>query len=265
MSVYKNDSPIYLSQSVDSMLSQTVAASEIVIVKDGPVSTELNRTIDKYVKQNPDLFKVIQLKKNGGLGNALNEGLKNCSFELVARMDADDICFPDRCEKELKLFEANDDLIICGGQTAEFVGCIENVVSHRKVPTKYEEIVKFSHRRSPFNHPTVMYKKNDILSIGGYPSSNRKEDLDLFLLCLSKGMYALNLEDDVLFYRTSNDNYKRRKDKNNCKEFIRIIKKYYKNGYCSFKDYFVVYLGQHMFMWMPMFLVKFLDKKILRR
>ena len=265
ISVYVKDSATYLEESLKSMINQSVPPNEVVLIKDGPLTPMLDEMIEKYNSLNPNLFRIIQLKNNVGLGNALNIGLKACKNNLVARMDADDISFLDRCEKQLHAFEKEPKLSICGGQTCEFIDSIDRIVSHRIVPVSYSDIIKFSKRRSPFNHPTVMYKREDILGLGGYPSSNRKEDLDLFLLALSKGFYAINLSDCVLYYRTSVDNYLRRKDKNNCKEFVRIIKKYYKLGYCGFNDFLIVSIAQYLFMCMPLVLVKFFDKMLLRK
>lgn len=264
MSVYFKEQPEYLRQSIESMLSQTVPPDEIIIVKDGPLTEELNSVIDNY-SSDKHLFTVIPLETNSGLGNALNIGLKNSRNELVARMDSDDICYPDRCEKTLACFENDSELTIVGGQIEEFSGDTKNVLSKRVVPTDYEKIIKFSKRRSPFNHPTVIYKKSIILKEGGYPSSGRKEDLDLFLLILSKGYKVANIEDAVLHYRASDNNLKRRKNWKNCKEYIHIIKKYKKLGYCSFLDVLCVSFGQLLFFLSPVWLLKILNKRILRK
>jgi glycosyltransferase involved in cell wall biosynthesis len=94
MSVYKKDKPEYLVQSINSVMYQTIRPEEIVIVKDGPLSNELNIVIDEYKNRYPELFKIVESDRNLGLGLALNLGLKHCKNELVARMDADDIILP---------------------------------------------------------------------------------------------------------------------------------------------------------------------------
>ena len=63
---------------------------------------------------------VVRLAKNGGLGNALNEGIKHCKNELVARMDSDDIAYPDRCEKQIAVFNTHSEVSICSGIVEEF-------------------------------------------------------------------------------------------------------------------------------------------------
>lgn len=97
LSIYYKESPLFLRESLDSLFSQTVCPDEVILVKDGPIGDELDNVIDSYVTRYPYL-KVLSLVTNRGLGKALNEGLKYCSHELVARMDTDDIAMPERFE-----------------------------------------------------------------------------------------------------------------------------------------------------------------------
>ena len=243
MSVYYKEKPEYLSKSIDSILKQTISPDEFIIVEDGPLGEELNKVLDNYKKEY-SLIRLLKLEKNGGLGNALNAGLKICKNELVARMDSDDISLPDRCEKQLKCFEKDNDLVIVGGQIDEFVDNTTNIISSRKVPLSNNEIKRFARRRSPFNHPTVMYKRPIVLNFGGYTSSGRKEDLDLFLNMVFSGCKCMNLDETLLLYRAGSDNLQRRKNWNNCKEYIEVILKYYRRGYISIIDLIYVILGQ---------------------
>lgn len=263
MSVYKNDNPQYLIQAIDSMLNQTIKAEQFVIVEDGPVGEDIEEVIRHYEKDNK-LFTIVRLEKNGGLGNALNQGFKVCRNELIARMDADDISKPERCEKQLKTFAKNPGLVILGTQIEEFIGTTDNVVSSRKVPTTYEEIKKFARRRSPFNHPTVMYKKNSILALGGYMTYGRKEDLDLFIRAVNNGCFSGNLRETLLYYRTSDDNLRRRKTWINCKEYIQIIWGFFRKGYCGISDVVYVIAGQIVMFLFPSQITVKMTKKFLR-
>lgn len=265
MSVYYKEKPEYLKLSIESMINQTIKPDEIIIVKDGPLTDELDQVIYSFLDNYKDLFTIISLQKNGGLGNALNIGLKACKNELVMRMDSDDISYPDRSEKLLNYYNSNTNAVIIGGQINEFIGNIDNIISSRIVPTDYENILVFSRRRSPFNHPTVMYKRSVILKEGGYPSSGRKEDLDLFLLIISSGYRVANISDKILYYRTDNDNLKRRKKWQNCSEYIAVIRKYRKAGFCSWTDFLYVALGQFVFFISPMWLIKLLNYRFLRK
>lgn len=103
LSVYKKESPSFLSQCFDSILQQTVLADEVVLVKDGPLPDELENVINKY-QEKMSILKIVNLTENQGLGAALNIGMKYCSFDLIARMDTDDIARVDRFERQLDFF-----------------------------------------------------------------------------------------------------------------------------------------------------------------
>lgn len=264
MSVYKKDNPKYLEVAIQSMLRQSERPEQFVIVIDGPISLELSEVIDVYVENNPSLFTIVKLKKNAGLGNALNEGLRVCRNELIARMDSDDISKPNRCYKQINEFRRNPELGILGTQIEEFVGDITNIVSKRIVPTSQEEIKKFARRRSPFNHPTVMYKKSIIEQLGGYVAYGRKEDLDLFVRAVNADIRVANLEESLLYYRTSLDNLKRRKSWLNCKEYIKIMTNFKKKGYIGVSDLMYVIVGQLSMFLLPETIVKMLSDYMLR-
>lgn len=265
MAVYEKDKPEHLRLSISSMITQTVEPDEIVIVEDGPLSEALYTVLREYQQQYPCLIKTISLKENSGLGNALNVGLKQCRNELVARMDADDISLPKRCEKQLACFSRNKKLTIVGTQIFEFDDSVSNLLPSRKVPARQEDILKFARRRSPFNHPTVMYKKSKVLACGGYAVLRRKEDLDLFLTMLHRGYAAKNIDEPLLLYRAGAGNLKRRKEWDNCREYVQIIYKFYKLGFSSFFDLMYVVFGQAAMYLMPVTITKALNNKLLRR
>ena len=141
MSVYKNDKIDFLNEALNSILNQTILPNEIVLVKDGPLSDELNEFIVEYEKHTP-ILKVIESKENIGLGNALNLGMKYCSYDIIARMDSDDVCKSDRFEKQLNCFISDDNLSIVGSNISEFEGSIDNIVGSRIVPTEDIDIKK---------------------------------------------------------------------------------------------------------------------------
>lgn len=263
MSVYEKDDPSFLTMAIESMLNQTVPPEQFVIVEDGIVGVEIENIISKYEKKT-SLFSIVRLEKNSGLGNALNHGLKVCRNDLVARMDADDISLPERCEKQLMAFAKNPNLKILGTQMNEFVGDTSNIVSTRLVPISFEEIKKFARRKSPFNHPTVMYKKETVEEIGGYPILKRKEDLGLFIRAVNKACYSENLEESLLFYRTSAENQKRRKTWVNCKEYIEVMYESFKKNQIGLVDMLYVVFGQLMMFIAPSCIINKLNKKFLR-
>lgn len=158
MSVYYKEKPEYLQLALESVINQTVKPNEIVLVEDGKLTEELQAVITKYQQNYPDIFKTYALQQNQGLGKALNFGMKKCSNELIARMDTDDIAELNRFELQIKEFKQDKELMLCGGQIAEFADNPTEITSYRSVPLKHNAILNFAKKRNPFNHMTVMLK-----------------------------------------------------------------------------------------------------------
>lgn len=264
MSVYAKDNPEYLSDAINSMLAQTVLPEQFVIVIDGPISNELKQIIITYWNSNKKLFTIIPLKHNGGLGHALNIGLKYCRNELVARMDADDISLPKRCEKELRCFQKDEKLDICGCNLDEFLDNPENILTSRIVPSDYDQIKRFMRRRQAFNHATVIYKKSTVLATGGYQTLKRKEDFDLFSKMLIAGAYAKNLKESLYLCRVSQDNYRRRKNIENFKSAIYVYWRHLKRHGCSVVDFMIICSAEILFFIFPNKIMKWFSDNFLR-
>ena len=264
LTVYKLDNPQYFKTSLESILNQTMPSNDIVIVIDGPATEEIYSIIDEYKQRNKAIHP-LQLEKNVGLGNALNEGLKVCVNDLVARMDSDDISLPDRFEKQLDMFLKNPELDIVGSPVVEFVGDVNNVVGYREVPINHKSIIEFSKRRDPFNHPTVMFRKSKVLKYGPYADYRKNQDTDLWIKLLSNGCKAENFPTHLLFFRFDENTYKKRKSWINTKTLINIRRNAWKNGYCSFLDFFIVMSAQLSIFVLPNFFQRILYTKILRR
>lgn len=210
MSVYRKENSLYLSQAVNSMLDQSVKPSEFVIVCDGELTDELNNVIDEFLNKMPDLFKVVRLKQNVGLGLALNEGLKECTNELVARMDSDDIALPDRMEKQLLAAQKYKDATVIGGQIAEFVDSTENIVGYRNVPLDFEEIKERLKFKNPMNHVTTVFKRSEIIASGSYSDYIGFEDYQLWAKLIASGKMLVNIDSVCCYVRVGQDMYKRR-------------------------------------------------------
>ncbi|MFT0349328.1 glycosyltransferase, partial [Bacteroides thetaiotaomicron] len=119
ISVYNKENSLSLRQSLTSVFRQKLPPTEVVLLKDGPLTEELDKVIAEYVMRYPEL-KIVSLPVNQGLGKALNEGLKHCSYDLVARMDTDDIAKPDRFEKQIRVFQEHPELDVVGAWIDEF-------------------------------------------------------------------------------------------------------------------------------------------------
>lgn len=260
MSLYKKEKPEYLRLALDSMLNQTVVPDEIVLVEDGPLTDELYSVLDDY-----PMLKRIKNETNLGLGLALNVGLKECRNELVARMDTDDCSKPERCQKQLERFLEKPYLAIIGSHIDEFIGDPSNVISQRIVPVTSEEIYEFAKKRSAFNHPAVMYSKTAVLENNGYANLKRNQDVDLFGRMQFKGYKAENIDEALLWFRSSDELAKRRKSWQNTWSYIATIRKFWKMGYSSFFDYAMVGIAQTGMYLMPVKMQNFVYKKFLRK
>ena len=202
MSVYYKEKPDYLRLSLDSIVNQTLLPTEIVLVKDGQLTEELDQVISNFSNDYPRLFVIIPLEKNVGLGRALNVGLNKCKYELVARMDSDDIAVLDRFEVQLNEFKKDKDLAMCGGWIQEFDGDVKDVISYRKVPLDSVNIRRYAKHRNPFNHMTVIFKKKAVLDSGSYQDMPYFEDYWLWIRMISKGFHTCNVGKIVVYART---------------------------------------------------------------
>jgi len=265
MSVYEKEEPQYFRESIESMVNQTLPPEEIVIVKDGALTRQLEEIINDFTKRHPKLFTIVPLKQNVGLGKALNYGLENCRNELVARMDTDDISVKDRCEIQVETFNRNPNLHIVGSFIDEFEDDYKTIVSSRMVPTSHEDILKFSRRRNPFNHPTVMYKKSAVLKNEGYGDFRRNQDLDLFVRMLHNGSKAKNIDQSLVLFRANEDNLKRRKSWVKCKSYICMIYNFWRKGYSSFIDLFIVASSQIVVFLSPAWFLEWISSTFLRK
>ena len=265
MSIYYKENPEFFKVSIESMLNQTLKPEQIVIVKDGKLTEKLDAIINEYTSAHPSLFTIVSLDKNVGLGLALNEGLKVCRNELVARMDTDDISLPERCELQVQEFIKKDKLCIVGTMIDEFIDDPNIIVSSRIVPTNHEEILKFSKRRNPFSHPSVMYKKSAVLEVGGYKDYRRNQDMDLFVTMINNGCTSMNIDKSLLLFRDNEDHAKRRKSWSKCSSNITIPYKFWRQGYSDFNDFLFVMLSQVVIFVAPVWFVKWLSKKYLRK
>ena len=232
MSVYFKESPSYLEAALSSVFAQTVMPDEVVLVEDGPLTSELDETISKFEKEYPTILKVIKFENNRGLGKALHDGLLECSNEIVFRMDTDDIAHKDRFEKQLKIFkEKNVDVV--GSNITEFDETMTNITSHRIVPEHDEDIKKMAKSRNPINHVTVAMKKSKVIEAGNYISMYYFEDYYLWIRMMKIGAIFYNVQESLTDVRGGNDMIKRRGGKKYIKPIINFEKAILKLGYIS--------------------------------
>ena len=242
-SVYKNDKEEFVRVALDSMLvNQSAKPAEIVLVQDGPVSENLSGLLSEYEGKFPEVFHVIRLEKNGGLGNALKLGVENAKFDIIARMDSDDIAMPDRFEKQIRFLEEHPDVDLVGGQITEFIGTADNIVGKREVPCDNGEIYQYMRSRCALNHPTVMFKRESVLNAGNYQDWFWNEDYYMWIRMMERGCIFANLPDVLVNMRSGFDQYGRRGGKKYFDSEIGIKKLMLEKGMITRREYIINYL-----------------------
>ena len=210
-SVYHNDTPDFVRMALDSMLvHQTLKPSEVVLVRDGVVPDKLEALIAEYETMYHDIVHVIRLEKNGGLGKAMKLGVEVAQNDIIARMDSDDICSPNRFELQLKYLELHPNVDIIGGQMTEFIDTPDNIIDKRIVPCDNEDIYDFMKNRCALNHVTVMFRKEAVLKAGNYQDWFWNEDYYLWVrMMIAKCKFA-NVPNVLVNVRSGADQYARR-------------------------------------------------------
>ncbi|WP_394938680.1 glycosyltransferase [Psychromicrobium sp. YIM B11713] len=227
--VYAGDDAAKVRRAIDSVtIEQSRPPAELVIVQDGPVSARIAEELLKTEQRFPST-KVLRFDQSGGLAQALDAGLAICSHEIVARMDADDVSLPERFELQLPYLESGYDLV---GSALEEIGEDETeVLAYRPVPLDQSEILAGSSFRSPFHHPSVVYRKSAVLEAGGYGEMSGVEDYWLWLRLLHRGAKVSNLAQPLLRYRVSAGAYHRRGGKSMLAAELKLQGKMLKAGY----------------------------------
>ena len=247
MSIYKSDVPELVRVALDSLLQQTLLPNEIVIVGDGPVPAELEQEVQRLkfkVQSLPQplsegkgaLPEVVYLpqEKNGGLGEAMRIAAEAAKYDYLARMDSDDICLPDRFEKQMKCFEEDPELSLVGGMITEFDGEPDNIIAKRILPLEDAEIKRMMRGRCAVNHVTVIFKKADLMKSGNYQPFWKQEDHYLWARMMEHGCKFRNIPDVVVNVRSGKDQIARRGGLRFYKSVVRVFWYMYRHGLISF-------------------------------
>lgn len=263
ISIYEKEQPFYLQQCLNSIFTQTIIPNEVILVKDGPLTDSLNKIIDIFCRKFP-VIKIISLNENKGLGKALNEGLKHCSYDLVARMDTDDIAKENRFEKQLKIFNDHPDIDIISSWIDEFNGDITHISSTRKLPEFSTEIYQFAKKRSPINHPVSMFRKSAVIEAGGYKHFPLFEDYYLWVRMLMNGAKFYNIQESLLYFRLSPNMFKRRGGWTYAINEYKLQKEFKKIGFINNKEFLRNISVRFISRILPNKVRSFLYKKTLR-
>ena len=233
MPIYYKENPEYFNTAIESIVNQTLMPNEIVIVKDGLLTKELDVVIEKYVSKYPQLFNIVALEENVGQGKARNAGLMACKHNIVALMDSDDIAINNRFEIQIKYMEQNPDVDVIGSFITEFENDPNVIESIKAVPLTHEAIYNFGKWRSPMNNMTVVYKKDKVFEVGAYNSFNFGEDYLLFAKMLMNGCKFYNFEECLVNARAGSRMLAKRVGWNKIKQEFLLFYEFRIMGYIN--------------------------------
>lgn len=206
--VYAGDSPSFVRRAFESVtVDQSLQPDEVVVVQDGPVGAELAEEIAHLRDSTTVAVRVLQLEHNVGLARALDAGLAACTFDVVARMDADDIARPARFAEQLALIAEGYDIV--GSAIQEFAD-ERRPGAVRVSPGSPQEIERSARFRSPFNHPSVVFRREAVRAAGGYEDLPLMEDYWLWARMIAQGARGRNLPEPLVMYRVGAGAYARR-------------------------------------------------------
>lgn len=264
ISIYAKERPDWFRQALDSVFAQTVRPTEVVLVEDGLLPDSLEAMVEEYVQRYPEI-RVFRYPENRGLGRALNDGLKHCTYELVARMDTDDICLPHRFEKQLKVFEEHPEVDLCSTWIDEFTDDPAKPFATRVLPEDTDALYEYGKRRNPINHMTAMFRRRRVLENGGYVHYPLFEDYYLWTRMLSSGCKLYNIQESLVLVRCPEAMYQRRGGFRYAMIETKFLWSLYKLGYTNLYDLISNWFIRIPLRVLPTSVRRFFYKVVLRR
>lgn len=209
MSVYRGTKAEDLACCLRSLAEQSPSPDQSVVVLDGPVAEAVH---DALAERQRELnIETLAFEHNRGLGPALRDGVNHCAHELVARMDTDDVCMPGRFATQLEYLDSHPQISLVGGLLREWYQTRGGTISfERALPEDPLAVARMAKLRNPVNHPTVMFRKRDVLRAGSYVSFKLMEDYHLFARMLCLGMAIANIPRVFVEARPDDDFFDRR-------------------------------------------------------
>jgi glycosyltransferase involved in cell wall biosynthesis len=221
MPVYGTD-PGYLRDAIKSVLGQTFGDFELIVVED-----ESPRSASEVVDQIGDpRVRHCKNPHRDRLGAALNFGMAQSRAPLIARMDADDICEPNRFAIQVAAFDADPKLDVLGSQIA-VIDSAGSPVGFRVYPQKHEDIVRMLRRYNCVSHPSVVFRLATIRGVGGYGEGIVHEDYDLWCRLAKAGAKIENRPERLVRYRFHSESSKLSDIRMMLIETIKIKERYF--------------------------------------
>ncbi len=217
----------YLREAVESVLSQTFFDFEFIIVDDA--STDNSRQIIAEYATADKRIKVIHNSVNQYVNRTANIGLEVASGKYYARIDSDDICLPNRIERQYEFMEKNPDIVICGSY-CRIINKQGEIISNKTFPVDDQDIKRALWRRTPIQHSCLFGRRHVIVNNGKYNATDTpSEDLEMLIRLGSKYKFA-NIPEYLVKYRVHGNNIIMRQQKMVIKKTVKLrkegIKKY---------------------------------------
>ena len=266
MSVYVKEKPSYLDLSLQSVITnQTLPPNELVLVCDGPLSPELDEVINKYLSQYPTIIRLLRLPENVGLGKALNYGLEKCTYNLIARADSDDVCYPCRFEKQVQFMIEHPEIAVVSSYVDEFNDDWQKSHNIKKVPIHDKELRKRAKLKNPMNHMAVMFRRDIILSIGSYQDVPYVEDYDLWVRAMLAGYKFANIGECLVHARVGNGMVGRRSNVAQINSWKKVNALMLESHFISRWEYNRNIVAIKLFVKMPIWLKHIVYNTVLRK
>ena len=206
ISCFYKDPVGYLKEALQSICDQTLLPDEVVLVEDGPLTADIDKVLAEYETKLPLVR--LKLKENKGLGFALMHGLLQCKHDIVVRMDTDDICAPERFQRQIEFLSEHPEIDIVG-TWAKDINEKGEIIGERTYPTEHSKLYKIIWA-CPIVHPSVTFRKQSILKVGSYDADiPRRQDYDLWIRAAIGGLKFANIPEYLLYYRFTNQYYKK--------------------------------------------------------
>lgn len=237
MAVYARENPAYLREALDSLFAQTLQPLEIVVVKDGPLTVALENELTTAQHRSAVPLRTLALPQNVGLGAALREGVVACRGTYIARMDADDVALPHRFTDQMAYLRAHPSVALLGAWIEEFHDRPGDTGQVRRVPARRADIRQFARLRNPFNHMTVVFRREAALRLGNYQPFHLLEDYYLWYRFLKAGLPTANLPEVLVHARVGNGMVRRRRGYRYLQSELRFVAMMRQERFISWKTF----------------------------
>ena len=268
LSVYEKDSPIYLEECLESIHLQDDKPELVLIVIEGIINTSLQNVINKWERIFTNihvLYVPKQINKfEFGLPFCLNKGIEFVQTNYICKMDSDDICYSNRIKVQREFIIKNPEVDICSSFIDEFDDNSNNIKRLKKVPITHLEILKYARYRNPMNGPSMIFKKQTAIAIGGFPEVGSNEDYCFIAKFIMNGYTTANIDQSLVKMRAGRNLVSRRMGKRYLNGELEALKFIYKTGLFNRWQFIVHYAGKSIIRRLPFNLNQILYTSILR-